>query len=145
MAGSGCTQTCLIYLLFFSSSPFSFINPHFLFFLHFHMFSDCKITISIMPPEIVPLIMCLPMQVRKNVNQFEKMEDGLARARAAIREAARSRSYTSYKKEAFCSQRIGLHQPLFLSSVKIFLSYTSLWLDLVVVFFRPFVGQIHPE
>ncbi|BBG95534.1 Exostosin family protein [Prunus dulcis] len=47
-----------------------------------------------------------PMQVRKNVNQFEKMEDGLARARAAIREAARSRSYTSYKKEALCSQRI---------------------------------------
>lgn len=46
-------------------------------------------------------VLYMQMQVRKNVNQFEKMEDGLARARAAIREAARSRSYTSYKKEAF--------------------------------------------
>lgn len=37
------------------------------------------------------------MQVKKN--QFEKMEDGLARARAAIREAAQSRSYMSYKED----------------------------------------------
>lgn len=38
------------------------------------------------------------MQVK---NQFEKIEEGLARARAAIREAGRSKRYTSHKKEGF--------------------------------------------
>ncbi|KAM6585033.1 hypothetical protein CsatB_012035 [Cannabis sativa] len=32
---------------------------------------------------------------------FEKMEEGLARARAAIRKASRTRTYTSYKEESF--------------------------------------------
>lgn len=38
------------------------------------------------------------MQVK---NQFEKIEEGLARARAAIREAGRSKRYTSHRKDGF--------------------------------------------
>ncbi|GAB2223399.1 hypothetical protein Droror1_Dr00017540 [Drosera rotundifolia] len=38
---------------------------------------------------------------RHNSSIIEDMEEGLARARAAIREAARTRAYTSYKKETF--------------------------------------------
>lgn len=34
-------------------------------------------------------------------SRIETMEEGLARARAAIRKATRMRNYTSYKKESF--------------------------------------------
>ncbi|VVA23873.1 PREDICTED: probable glycosyltransferase [Prunus dulcis] len=99
MAGSGCTQTCLIYPSLFLILVFSFVNPHFHFFPFPYKSNDCNNDLYNATRNSATHNMP-PMQVRKNVNQFEKMEDGLARARAAIREAARSRSYTSYKKEA---------------------------------------------
>jgi xylogalacturonan beta-1,3-xylosyltransferase len=43
-------------------------------------------------------------QVQKELHKksrIETMEEGLARARTAIRKATRMRNYTSYKKESF--------------------------------------------
>ena len=43
-------------------------------------------------------------QVQEDLHEksrIETMEEGLARARAAIRKAIRTRNYTSYKKESF--------------------------------------------
>ncbi|GAB2275442.1 hypothetical protein Dimus_010199 [Dionaea muscipula] len=47
----------------------------------------------------LPVTMQLP--IRNTTTSNSIMEEGLARARAAVREAARTRTYTSYKKENF--------------------------------------------
>ncbi|EXB80726.1 putative glycosyltransferase [Morus notabilis] len=50
------------------------------------------------------------MAKRNNVEE-ERIEEGLARARAAIKEAARTRTYTSYKEERFIPRGPVYHNP----------------------------------
>ncbi|XP_050125514.1 probable glycosyltransferase At5g11130 [Malus sylvestris] len=109
MAGSGYTSTCLLYPSLFLIIFFSFMNHHFHYFPipHNSTVSNhkrvsgryCNNDLQNASRNSTALDHVPTMQVKKN--QFEKIEDGMARARDAIREAARSRSYTSYKKENF--------------------------------------------
>jgi len=49
---------------------------------------------------------------------FERIEEGLAIARAAIYEAIRSQNSSSYKKGSYVSQRSHVQKPICFSSAK---------------------------
>ncbi|XP_062103010.1 probable glycosyltransferase At5g11130 [Humulus lupulus] len=121
MGEFNCTSLILLYPTIFLILLFSAINHHYsslVFDLPSLLQSDDQppesggpghITIGpfvddkkeILNTSTVVINTTVTQMKRKNIDKYEKMEAGLARARAAIRKAARTRTYTSYKEESF--------------------------------------------
>eukprot|EP00257_Ricinus_communis_P003424 XP_002515488.3 probable glycosyltransferase At5g11130 [Ricinus communis] len=106
MADFTCTASCILYpsiliILFFSSinhQHHSFTN------LSFSLLNHTTITSQENQQVIIPPISNISRANATNVQMkspLQEMEEGLARARAAILEAGRTRNYSSHKQESF--------------------------------------------
>ncbi|KAJ7966204.1 Exostosin family protein [Quillaja saponaria] len=97
--GFSCPTPFLLYPPLFLILFFYSINHHLEFskFLFPSSYSSCSLFIDTQ----VSHDQNPQVPSRQSTGQLERMEQGLARARLAIREAGRTRSYTSFKKEDF--------------------------------------------
>ncbi|KAJ9184045.1 hypothetical protein P3X46_007828 [Hevea brasiliensis] len=107
MDGFSCTTPFILYPSIFLVLFFSTINHQYHILTHLSFSSSLskhsntsqetpELTISTMPSAAAPSDNAVQLDSR-----LEEMEAGLARARAAIREASRTRNYSSHRKESF--------------------------------------------
>ncbi|XP_062086919.1 probable glycosyltransferase At5g11130 [Humulus lupulus] len=127
MGEFNCTSLLFLYPTIFLILLFSAINHHYYSSLIFDFPSILQsdqppksggpgnITIGLFPDEKKEIKNTSNTTVtqikRKSGDKFEKVEAGLARARAAIRKASRTRTYTSYKEESFVPRGLAYLNP----------------------------------
>lgn len=65
-------------------------------------------------------------QIQKEKSGLEKMEEGLAKAREAIRDATRSRNYSSYKHQDFVPRGVVYLNPYAFHQLRFFSNFFNL-------------------
>lgn len=81
------------------------------------------------------VVFMITQMKRKSSDQFEKREESLARARAAIKKAARTRTYTSYKEESYVPRGSVYINPYAFHQLR-FVSCNFLSLDFLHLLFK---------